>query len=302
VARQQGEEVKNITLFIFGGVAQIGDEPDRPLKEFLIAFVGPLTSIAIGIVSGVVWWSVRSVSLPLASLFSYLGVINIALAIFNLVPGFPLDGGRIFRALLWGITKNMKLATRAASISGKIVAFLLIFWGIRLIFSGLTLNGIWMIFIGWFLFNAATSSYKQMLVKDALREVRVKDLMVTNFDTITPRLTIQQLVDDYILQHKDRGFLVVENGLVEGIVCLRDIKQVPRDRWPSTLIRDIMVSKDQLEKVTPGDDASIALSKLSTKNIHQLPVVEENKVKGILRRNDILNYLQFHADLKVKPS
>jgi len=302
VAIHQGEKVKNITLFIFGGVAQIGEEPDKPLKEFMIAFVGPLTSIAIGIISGIAWWLTREISPPIASILRYLGIINIALAFFNLIPGFPLDGGRVLRAIIWGFTKNVKLATKVASFSGKFVSFLLIFWGIKLIFSGLTLNGIWMIFIGWFLYNAATSSYRHLLVKDALREVRVEDLMITNFDTVSPGLSIQQLVDDYILHHQDRGFLVVEGGLVQGIVCLHDVKKVPRGRWSNTTIGEIMIPKDQLEKVSPGDDASVALSKLSARNIHQIPVVKENRVRGILRRNDILNYLQFHADVEVKPS
>ena len=300
VAIHQGEKVRNITLFIFGGVAQIGEEPDKPLKEFLIASVGPLTSIAIGIISGIVWWLIHEISLPFASIFRYLAIINIALALFNLIPGFPLDGGRILRAIIWGLTKNVKLATKIASLSGKVVAFLLIFWGIKLIVSGLTLNGIWMIFIGWFLYNAATSSYRHLLVKNALREVRVEDLMITNFDTVPPGLSIQQLVDDYILRYRDRGFLVIERGLVEGIVCLHDINKVPRERWSTTTIRDIMIQKDQLEKVSPEDDASVALGKLSAKNIHQIPVVQENRVRGILRRNDILNYLQFHTDLGVK--
>ena len=300
VAQQQGEQVKNITLFIFGGVAQIGDEPDKPLKEFLIAFVGPLTSIAIGIISYGTWWLLESITPPFASVFRYLGFINIALACFNLDPGFPLDGGRILRAAIWGITKNVKVATRIASLSGKVVAFLLIFLGIWMIFTGLTLNGIWMIFIGWFLYNAAMNSYRHLLVKDALHEIRVEDLMITDFGTVSPHITIQQLVDDYILRHKDRGFLVIEEGLVKGIVCLHDVKQVPREQWSTTAIGSIMIPQEQLEKVSPRDDASIALNKLTARNIHQVPVVQANKVMGILRRNDILNYLQLHNDLGTK--
>ena len=300
VAQQQGEKVQDITLFIFGGVAHIGDEPDTPLKEFLIAFVGPLTSIAIGIVSYGTWWLLGGITPAVASIFRYLGFINIALACFNLVPGFPLDGGRILRAVIWGITKNLKAATRVASISGKVVAFLLIFLGIWMIFTGLTLNGLWLIFIGWFLYNAAMNSYRHLLVKDALHEIRVGDLMITNFDTVPPAMTVQQLVDDYILRHRDRGFLVTEGGLVKGIVCLHDVKQVPREQWPTTTVERVMIPHDRLEKVSPQDDASIALNKLTAKNIHQVPVVQANKVMGILRRNDILNYLQLHRDLGVK--
>jgi Zn-dependent protease len=300
VAINQGERVHNITLFIFGGVAQIGDEPDRPLKEFLIAFVGPLTSIALGIFSYITWWVLKDITPSFSSIFNYLGFINIALACFNLIPGFPLDGGRILRATIWGITKNKGLATKVASFSGKVVAFLLIFSGIWFIFTGLTLNGIWMIFIGWFLYNAATSSYRHLQVKDALSEVSVGDLMITNFDTVSPNMTIQELVDDYILRQRDRSFLVIDDGLVKGIICLHDVKGIPREHWPTTAIGDIMIPQKQLERVAPGDDASVALNKLTSKNIHQVPVVEENKVLGILRRNDILNYLQLHADVGAK--
>jgi len=300
VALKQGEQVRHITLFIFGGLAQIGGEPDKPLKEFLIAVVGPLTSIAIGIISGAAWWIIRESSPSFASLFRYLGIINIALACFNLIPGFPLDGGRILRALIWGLTKNFRLATRVASFSGKVVAVLLIFWGIRLIFSGLTLNGVWTIFIGWFLYNAALNSYRHLMIKDALREVRVENLMITNFETVSEEMSIQQLVDDYILRHRDRGFLVTRDGLVQGIVCLHDVKKIPREQWHTTPVRDIMVPKDQLENVSPRDDASVALEKLTAKSIHQVPVMEENRVMGILRRNDILSYLQLHTDLGTK--
>ena len=300
LAIHQGEKVRNITLFIFGGVAQIDNEPDKPLKEFIIASAGPIASIAIGIVSGAFWWFIHEASLPLASLFRYLAIINIALAVFNLIPGFPLDGGRILRATIWGVTKNLKLSTRVASISGKVVAFLLILWGTRLIVSGLTVNGIWMIFLGWFLYNAATRSYRHLLLTDTLREVRVKDLMISHMGTVPAELTIQQFVDDYLLRHRDLGFLVLEGGLVQGIVCLDDVKKIPRERWKHTTIRHIMITQNQLEKVSPGDDAGVAFAKLTANNMHQIPVVQGNRVTGMLRRNDILNYLQLHTNRGAK--
>jgi Zn-dependent protease/predicted transcriptional regulator len=300
VARGQGEEVHRITLFIFGGMAHIGGEPDRPLKEFLIAVVGPLTSLALSLVAGAAWWLLRDSSPSFASLFRYLGLINLALAVFNVIPGFPLDGGRILRALIWGLTKNFRLATRVASFSGKVVAVLLIFWGIRLIFSGFALNGVWTIFIGWFLYNAALSSYRYLMIKDALSDVRVKNLMITDFQTVSAEMSVQQLVDDYMLRHRDRGFLVTRDGLLQGIVCLHDVQKISREQWPITPVRDIMVPKDRLEHVSPSDDAGLALEKLTAKSIHQVPVVEANRVMGILRRNDILEYLQVHSELGAK--
>lgn len=302
VAIHQGLEVRNITLFIFGGVAQIAEEPDKPLKEFLIASVGPLASIVIGAISGIVWWLTSKTSPPVASIFNYLCLINIALACFNLIPGFPLDGGRILRAIIWGYTKNIKTATKVASFSGKLVAFLLISLGIITVFilKAITVNAIWFILIGWFLYNAANRSYRHLLLKDALREVRVEDLMITSFDTVPPTLSIQHLVDDYIMRHRDHGFLVVDEGMVKGIVCLDDVKKLPRERWSSTPISEIMLPKELLERVSPKENASVALGKLTARNIHQIPVVQENKVRGILRRNDILNYIQLHAEVRVK--
>ena len=302
VAIQQGLKVKNITLFIFGGVAQIAEEPDKPLKEFLIASVGPLASIVIGAISGIVWWLTSEISPPAASIFNYLCLINIALACFNLIPGFPLDGGRILRAIIWGYTKNIKTATKVASFSGKLVAFLLISLGIITMFilKAITINALWFILIGWFLYNAANRSYRHLLLKDALRKVRVEDLMITSFDTVPSTLSIQHLVDDYIMRHRDRGFLVVDEGMVKGIVCLDDVKKLSKERWPTTPISEIMLPKELLEKVSPEENASIALGKLTARNIHQIPVVQENRVRGILRRNDILNYIQLHAEARVK--
>jgi len=135
------------------------------------------------------------------------------------------------------------------------------------------------------------------MIKDALSEVRVKNLMITDFETVSEEMSVQQLVDDYMLRHRDRGFLVIRDGLLQGIICLHDVKKVPREQWPTTLVRSIMVPKDRLENVAPSDDAGVALEKLTAKSIHQVPVVEENRVMGILRRNDILQYLQLHTEL-----
>ena len=300
MAIYQGATVRNITLFLLGGVAQIGEEPNKPFKEFLIAVVGPLSSVLIGVIAGAAWFFTRNIIPPVASVLSYLAIINILLAVFNLLPGFPLDGGRILRAIIWGLTSNVKTATKIATFSGKVIACLLCCWGIKLIFSGSTFNGLWMIFIGWFLYTTANRSYRHMVVKDTLREIRVEDLMVTNFDTIPPGLSIQQLVDDYLTPPRDRGFLVINKGNVEGIVCVHDLNKFPKELWPTTTVDKIMITKELLEKISPGDDASVALSKLSANNIHQIPVVQENKVCGILRRNDILNYLQLHTTAGTK--
>jgi Zn-dependent protease len=300
MAIYQGAKVRNITLFLLGGVAQIADEPDEPFKEFLIAVVGPLSSILIGVIAGSAWFFTREISPHIASIFSYLAIINIVLACFNLLPGFPLDGGRIFRSIIWGLTGNVRLATKIATLSGKVIALLLICWGTWGIFSESNYSGLWRILIGWFLYTTANKSYRHLIVKDTLRKIRVEDLMVTNFDTIPPGLSIQQLVDDYLTPPRDRGFLVINEGTLEGIVSVHDLNKIPRELWTTTTVDRIMIPKEQLEKISPGDDASVALSKLSANNIHQIPVVQENKVCGILRRNDILNYLQLHTTAGTK--
>lgn len=186
VAIRLGNQVRRITLFIFGGLAQIGGEPDRPSKELLIAAAGPATSIAIAVSAGAAWYVLGDGSPSWASLFRYLGTINLALACFNLVPGFPLDGGRILRALIWWATSNFRLATRVASFSGRLVALLLIAWGIRLILSGRVLNGVWTISIGWFLYNAAVNSYRNIIIREFLQQAGMGDSTSATPDSALP--------------------------------------------------------------------------------------------------------------------
>lgn len=299
VAKWQGEEVRSITLFLLGGVAQITEEPDKPSKEFFMAVVGPLSSIAIGIVFFIIWLLVRGVSQPLGALTQYLAIINVVLAVFNLIPGFPMDGGRVLRALLWKTTGNLRKATRIASTTGQVIAFLFIIGGIVQIFSGLIFSGIWIIFIGWFLHNAATVGYRQVVMKEMLKEVRAKDLMSTDFETIPSNLTIQQLIDEYILKRRDRAFLVSDRGELKGIICLENVKAVPLEKRATTLVAEMMTPKEKLEVVSPEDDGQKVLTRLTVKDVGQLPVMENDEVKGILCRSDVLHHLQVRQELGV---
>ncbi len=292
VAIGQGEEVRSITLFIFGGVARIAEEPDEPLKELLMAIVGPLFSMATGMAFGVLWFLTRGLSQPLSALAFYLSTMNVFLALFNLIPGFPLDGGRVLRALFWGLSVNLKVATRLASWAGQGVAFLFMLGGTWQVFGGRWQDGLWIIFIGWFLYSAATSGYRQMLVREMLGEVRAGDLMTADFVTVSGDLTLQQLVDEYVLRLREHSFPVADAGILQGIICLHDVKTVAREKWSSTRVSEVMTPWAELETVSSGDDGSAILARLSARDVRQLPVVEGERLMGLLRRSDVLRYLQ----------
>ncbi len=299
VALKQGEEVRSITLFILGGVAEITEEPRKPSREFYMAFVGPLSSLAIALVFLALWYWLRYFNQPLAALCRYLALINFVLGIFNLIPGFPMDGGRILRAAIWKITGNLRKATRIASITGQSIAFLMILFGIWQILMGFFFNGMWIALIGWFIHSAAARGYQQVLMRDMLKDLRAKDLMNPVFETVGSDISVQELVEDYVLRRKERAFLVSDAGKLQGIVCLEDIRTVARDRRGSTKVKDIMIPRDKLETTSPEDNGNEVLKKLSSRSIRQLPVIEKGKVQGILCRGDVLRFLHLRSELGV---
>lgn len=299
VARAQGETVRSITLFLFGGVAQINQEPDRPSKEFLMAFAGPLSSLAIAGIFAVVWWATRQISQPVAASARYLSIFNIVVGAFNLLPGFPLDGGRVLRAVIWKITGDLKKATRVASRMGEGVAFILIIWGIVQIFGGMLLNGLWFIFIGWFLHTAASSGYHQVVMREMLHGVRAEDLMTRDFETVPGALTVRELVDNYILRKREHAFLVTDNGSPQGIICTDNIESVPREKWESTRVEEIMTPREQMETVVPEEDGNKVLSQLAASDLHQLPVMVGGRIVGILCHSDIIRFLHLRAELGI---
>lgn len=298
VAKLQGEEVRRITLFILGGVAQITEEPKKPWKELTMALVGPSASMVMALGFFILSIFLTGVSEPFMAAFLYLAIINLILAVFNLLPGFPMDGGRVLRALIWQATGNLKMATRIASRTGQVVAFILIFLGVFQILRG-SLGGFWLIFVGWFLHSAAVRGYQQVTVESALKGVLAKELMREDFERIDGSLTVQELVDHYILHKKERVFLIEDEQVLQGIVCLEDVKATPRDRWVETRVREIMTPEEKLEAVSPDDDGKKILDGLTAKDIHQVPVVEGGKVTGIICRSDILRYIQLRSELGV---
>ncbi len=298
VAKAQGEEVRRITLFILGGVAQITEEPKKPWKELTMAVVGPTASIVLGIGFAVMSFLLSGTSEMLKASFFYLALINFILAVFNLLPGFPMDGGRVLRALIWQATDNLKKATSIASKVGQGVAFLIIFLGILQILRG-NLGGFWLIFVGWFLHSAAIRGYQQVTVESALKGVRAKELMREDFVRIPGNILVQELVDSYILHKRERVFLVGDDLFLLGIVCLEDVKATPREKWADTTVAEIMTPKERLEAVSPEDDGNKILNRLTAKDIHQVPVVEGGRVTGIICRSDILRYIQLRSELDV---
>lgn len=317
VAKARGLPVKRITLFLFGGVSNIEREPPSPGTEFLMAVVGPLTSFLLGVgflflgnltaggVSGSMAEPAQVISQldPIPTLLLWLGFINIILALFNLIPGFPLDGGRILRSVLWKATGNLHRATRWASGVGQFVAWIFIISGIAMIFgvqipifgTGL-LNGIWLAFIGWFLNNAAIASYKQIVIRDLLEDVTVSRLMRSDIATIPPDMTVSDLVYKWIMGTDERAFPVVEGGRLMGLVCLEDARKLPREEWERTRVSDIMTRADQLDVVTPEEDAGHALERLTRRDVRQMPVMKNGSLVGLLRRRDIVKWLQIQSD------
>ncbi len=321
VANARGLPVRRITLFLFGGVSNLEREPSSAGTEFLVAVVGPLTSIGLGVIflvlGGVTIGGLISATAdptpivarldPLSTLLLWLGPINIVLGLFNLIPGFPLDGGRVLRSILWAVTNNLRRSTLWASRVGQAIAWLFIIAGIAMVF-GLQLpffgrgfaSGLWLAFIGWFLNNAAVQSYQQVVVEDLLEGVPVSRLMRSNAPTVPPNISISTLVDHYIMRTDERAFPVLDGDRLTGMVCLEDMRKVPRQAWDHTLVSEIMTPATQLEIVTPREDASAALDKLARRDVRQVPVVQDGHLVGILRRRDIVRWLQLQSELAAR--
>ena len=301
VSRREGIRVRRITLFIFGGIAQIEKEPESPKSELKIAIAGPASSaIIFGIFTALTYFAVEIVRIyPLKFAFEFLAYVNGVLALFNMVPGFPLDGGRIFRAILWKRKKDLKKATFIASRAGKVFAGVLMFLGFINFFTGNVVGGIWFVLIGLFLIQAAESSYYQVVMKLALSGVPVKSIMTEQVITVESSLTIRELVDDYFLRYHHICYPVIEYGRAAGIIEVKDAKKVPKEEWTTTHVRELMTVLLEETSLHPRDEAVEALSKMVKTGRGRLPVVEGGEFKGIVTRRDIMNFLQIKTDLGI---
>lgn len=290
--------VKGITLFIFGGVAQIAQEPRSPGAEFRIAIAGPLVSLALAGVFGLTYLLDQGIAL-LAAPSMYLLRINFILAVFNMIPGFPLDGGRVLRSIIWRFTGNFQRASQVASFTGQLVAFGFIGWGIYSIFTGQFLNGLWLAFIGWFLQNAAASSYQQTNLQQSLRGIRVNQVMEQDCIRVPSLTPISQVVEERVLTGGERCFFVSDNGKLQGMLTLRDISQIPQQKWRFTTIQQVMVPANNLVTVEPQTELLIAMQTMDNANIAQVPVVENGELLGVLTREQIVHYLRTRAELGI---
>ena len=321
VAIARGIPVRSITLFLFGGVSNIERNPESPISEFLITVVGPLTSLVLGAIllvlgglsvgtTGTALTDPTNVIAQLGAFTTvllWLGSINIILGVFNLLPAFPMDGGRVLRSILWGATDNLRQATRWSSYIGRFIAWLFIIAGVAMVFgveipffgTGL-IAGIWLAFIGWFLNSAAVQSYQQVVIQDVLDDVTVERMMYRNPPTTMANITIELLVDNYVMREDDQAFPVMDPaGNFVGIVTLDDIRRGPHSQWAHTLVRDIMTPVSELVVTTPDEDADEAFSKLSSRDVRQLPVMEGDRLVGLLRRRDVVRWLQLQSDVEM---
>ena len=316
VANARRHPVRSITMFLFGGVSNIQKEPTTPWNEFIITIVGPLTSLLLGGLflllgaGGAVLNGIRATNAmealsrlgPLNTIFVWLGSVNILLGIFNLIPGFPLDGGRILRSILWGLTHDLVKATRWASWVGQFVAWVLIVAGISMIF-GTTVpflgrgvfNGMWIIFMGWFLQNAASQSYRRILVQDVLEGVPVRRMMLTDVPAVPASMTAETLINHHIVGSDNREFIVSEDEEPLGLVTIDDIRKLSPETRHDTPVRDIMTPSQKLEVVAPEANVSEAFDRLQNQDIHELLVMRGNQIVGLLRRKDILRWLELQS-------
>ena len=310
VAKARGFEVKGITLFLLGGVSSLQSDARRARDEFIISAVGPAASLVlaglfwliiliIGRDAVVIWFpQARSLDAIEAAL-NYLWFLNLLLAIFNLLPAFPLDGGRVLRSILWAVTGSYLKATRVAARGGQLAGLALVAFGVWQIFGGNHLGGIWYAIIGWFLQSTAGSSLREAEADDAMRGIYVREAMQQNVDTLGPEVTVFQAVYDFFLQRGMRAMPVSEGNRLIGIISLSDVKGIPQERWGYETVRDHMTPAP-LKSLTPDDELSDALTLMAEHSLNQAPVLERDRLVGMLTRADIIRYLHSRTELGIQ--
>jgi len=303
VARAGKLPVRRITLFALGGVSLIEKDAPDARTEFLIAIVGPLTSLVLG---GLILWSAKALGgnpdagpqRPGMAILYWLGTINLGLGLFNMLPGFPLDGGRVLRAIVWWLTGSMERATRIAARVGQVIAVIFIAFGIYQFFRGAGLSGLWIAFIGWFLLQAAGAQYQELELKHALVGVRTGDLMSRDCAQVPGPTSVQDFVDEFLLRSGRRCFFVTVQGSIAGLITPHEVRALERSLWPLTPIQQIMKPLDKLRVVAPETTAMEALEIMAREDLNQLPVVSDHHVKGLLSRSNILEALRSRRELK----
>lgn len=317
-ARGYGIPVRSITLFLFGGVSDIQEEPDTPGREFIIAVVGPLTSLALGVIFLWVFNLITPLDTqdvdqqmqamsrlgPLASVLAWVGPINILLAVFNMIPALPLDGGRVFRAALWWGTGDLKKATRWSAMVARLISWGFVAVGVAMIFgiqvpffgSGFV-GGLWLAVIGWFLGRSAMSAYTQLLLDEALEGVQVSRLVHEDATAVSSDLSVDELIDDYFMGSERDSFPVVDDGQFVGMVHFADIHQFDQDDWATTPVAQIVRPPDEEVTVELHEEVGAVLKNMLRHGLDQVPVVHDGQFRGMLFRHDILKWIQMHSDI-----
>jgi Zn-dependent protease len=305
MAVQFGIPVTNITLFIFGGVAQIAEEPDQPATEFLVAIMGPLMSVALTTIFGAAWLWLRILEsadpfnlpwTPFILLTGLLAQANGALALFNLAPGFPLDGGRVLRAVLWSVLHDIRRATRIATWLGQALALVLIGIGAWLFLTSFDLNGIWYALIGFFIWNAAREGYHQTVVRELLRGVRVDQLMTRTIELVPPDISIGDFVTHYVLPRREQTFAVGDGAGLLGTITTSNVRRVPRDQWTTQCVRQAMTPRLGLEALAPQQTGVAALAVMARTRAEELPVLDQGQLVGFLGRDELSRFLTLRAE------
>jgi Zn-dependent protease/predicted transcriptional regulator len=301
VARHYGLDIGGITLFLFGGVSEMTTEPESPKVEFLMALAGPMSSLVLGsALYGVfVWGQGLDWPGPAMAVVMYLGLINWILAAFNLLPAFPLDGGRVLRSALWRFKGDLRWATSIASKFGSFFGILLIILGIMNLLTGNPIGGVWFVIIGIFLRSSAQMSYQQLLVKNALEGRTVDEFMSSNTIAVSPDATIQELIEDYVYRHHFKMFPIVRNNKeLLGCVQTKSIKDIPREQWSSRRVGDIFHSCSDENTVSPGTDVAEALNLMRSSGNSRLMVVDSGRLKGIIALKDIAGFLNVRREFE----
>jgi Zn-dependent protease len=299
LALREKVPVKSITLFIFGGVAEIGREPPTAGAEFRIAIAGPLSSLGLAALFGGMG-AILADNAALAAPMAYLSRINLLLAGFNMIPGFPLDGGRVLRAALWAFGGSFQNATKWASRAGRVVAYGFILFGAgQILLGGGFLNGLWIAFIGWFLNNAAESSYQQVLLRDTLSEVKARSVMTQECLTVSSGLGVDRLVEDHVLAGGQRCFFVADNGSMEGLITLHNLRSVPRAQRVGLTASQVMTRIDDVLRVHPEDDLWSVLQQMDEHDVNQVPVMDNDHFLGMITRERLLHDIRLRAELGV---
>lgn len=304
VAKARNLPVRSITLFALGGVAQIEKEAGDPRTEFWMGIAGPIVSAMIGVIClalalALGWPPPAMPATPLPAMLMWLGVINISLAIFNLIPGFPLDGGRILRAIIWWVTGDGVRATRIAARVGQVVAVGFIVLGIFRVFTGAGFGGLWIAFIGWFLLEAAGASRAQVEVSERLQGVKAGDLVERECMIVDGRDNLQNFVNNYLLRTVTQCFLVRDGSGIEGVITPHEVIETDRTRWPVTTIEQAMKPLEKLPAIAPDTPVSEALEIMDRENVNELPVAKDRRFEGLLTRSGVLRLLQRRAALEM---